>query len=233
MKIDLLISGKYIEEDKIRGKNCLIIDALRATSTIVTALNNGAKEIIPVLTLEEAIEMKKSLGGGLLGGERKGLKIEGFDFGNSPFEYKEENVKGKTIIFTTTNGTKAIRGAKKAEEIIIASVLNGESVAEEVIKLDKDIVIINAGTYDEFSIDDFITGGYIIDIIMKTKEVELSDIAKTALFTYQNSKDFSFVQNAKHYKRVLEIGGEKDLLYCFTKDEINIVPKYKDGIIKI
>jgi len=233
MKIDVVISAKYIEEENLRGKAAVIIDTLRATSTISTALNNGAKEVIPVLTIEEAVAIRENIGTGLLGGERKGLKIDGFNLSNSPQDYKRETVDGKIIIFTTTNGTRAIRGAKHAEDIIIASVINGKSVSEELIKLNKDIVIINAGTYDQFSIDDFLTAGYIIDMISEKKDLELTDIAKTAQFMYKSSKDFSFAENAAHYKRMIEIEQFEDLKYCFSKDIINIVPRYKDGIIKL
>lgn len=233
MKIDVVISAKYIEEEKLRGKAAVIIDTLRATSTITTALNNGAKEVIPVLTIEEAIAMQKNIGKGLLGGERKGLKIDGFDLSNSPQDYKKETVYGNTIIFTTTNGTRAIRGARQADEILMGSVLNGKSVSGELIKLNKDVVIINAGTYDEFSIDDFLTAGYIIDLISEKKDLELTDIAKTAQFMYKESRDFSFAENAAHYKRMIEIKQLEDLKYCFKKDIISVVPKYKDGIIKL
>ncbi|MFA6940770.1 MAG: 2-phosphosulfolactate phosphatase [Clostridiaceae bacterium] len=233
MKIDVIISAKYIEEEKLRGKAAVIIDTLRATSTITTALNNGAKEVIPALTIEEALAKQKNIGTGLLGGERKGLKIDGFDLSNSPQDYKKETVEGNTIIFTTTNGTRAIRGAKYADEILIGSVLNGKSVSGELIKLNKDVVIINAGTYDEFSIDDFLTAGYIIDLISEKEDLELTDIAKTAQFMYKESGDFSFVENAAHYKRMIEIEQFEDLKYCFKKDIISVVPKYKDGIIKL
>ncbi|MDV3425933.1 MAG: 2-phosphosulfolactate phosphatase [Bacillota bacterium] len=232
MKIDVVISAKYIEEEKLRGKIAVIIDTLRATSTITTALNNGAKEVIPVLTIEEALAIKENIGAGLLGGERKGLKIDGFDLSNSPQDYKKETVNGEIIIFTTTNGTRAIRGAKQADEILMGSVLNGKSVSEDLIKLNKDVVIINAGTYDQFSIDDFLTAGYIIDLISEKKDLELTDIAKTAQFMYKESSDFSFAENAAHYKRMIEIEQFEDLKYCFKKDIISVVPKYKDGIIK-
>jgi len=233
MKIDVVISAKYIEEEKLRGKIAVIIDTLRATSTITTALNNGAKEVIPVLTIEEALTMKENIGTGLLGGERKGLKIDGFDLSNSPQDYKKETVHGNIIIFTTTNGTRAIRGARQADEILIGSVINGKSVSDQLIKLNKDVVIINAGTYDQFSIDDFLTAGYIIDLISEKKDLELTDIAKTAQFMFKESSDFSFAENAAHYKRMIEIEQFEDLKYCFKKDIISVVPKYNDGIIKL
>lgn len=233
MKIDVVISAKYIDEENLRGKTAVIIDTLRATSTIVTALNNGAKEVIPVLTVEEAITMRESLGTGLLGGERKGLKISGFDLSNSPQDYNKQTVEGKTIIFTTTNGTRAIRGAKHAEDILIGSIINGKSVSCDLINLNKDIVIINAGTYDEFSIDDFLTAGYIIDMISEKIDIEPTDIAKTAQYMYRSNQDFSFAENAAHYRRMVEIEQFDDLKYCFKKDTINITPKYNNGIIKL
>ena len=131
---------------------------------------------------------------------------------------------------TTTNGTKAIKNVKGADRIFIASMINGKAVADKLIELNKDVVFINAGTYGQFSMDDFITSGYIIDLIKRGAETELTDIAVTSNYVYSSNKDiFSFVKNASHYKRILELGLKEDLDYCLSKDLIHIVPEYKDG----
>jgi 2-phosphosulfolactate phosphatase len=233
MFIDLIISSDDIIEEKIQGKVVVVIDMLRATTVIITALKNGCNKVMPVVTVEEAIELsKENRESFILGGERRALKIEGFDCSNSPLEYSAEAVKDKTLIITTTNGTKAIHGSSSAEQIIIGAMINGKAVSEKLIELNKDVVFVNAGTYGQFTIDDFICSGYIINCILESSEAELSDIAFTAQHIYCNHKDItSYLQHARHFNVLRELGLEEDLKYCCSKDLAEIVPVYKDGII--
>lgn len=243
MKIDLIISADDIKEEKLKGKAVVIIDVLRATSVMITALSRGCKRIIPVREVEEAINLAKldeDRSGTILGGERDGIKVEGFNFSNSPLDYKEEEVKGKTLVMTTTNGTRAIKNSENADEILIGAMINGRAVAEKLIELNKDVVIVNAGTYGQFSMDDFITSGYIIRCVKNIleekmkQELVLSDIAVTAEYIYDTNPDiFTFVEKAAHYKRLEYLGYSEDLKYCFHKDKVDIVPIYKDGEIVI
>lgn len=234
MKVDLIISADDIKKDKVLQKSAVVIDMLRATSVITTAINNGCKRVIPVLTIEEAMATKERLEKEvILGGERKGLKIDGFDFSNSPLEYTREVIEGKTLVMTTTNGTRAIRGSLNAANILIGSVLNGRAVAERLAELKNDVVIVNAGTYGEFSIDDFICSGYIINCLSKITTVELSDVAITANYIYSNNEDINgFAKFAKHYKRIKELNLLEDFEYCCRKDIIKIVPEVIGGEIK-
>lgn len=249
MKIDLIISADDIKKEKVAGKTVVVIDILRATSVIITAINNGCNGVIPVLTIEEALEIaSKDRNKFILGGERKALKIEGFDCSNSPLEYTKETVKGKTLVMTTSNGTRAIKGSEGAGNILLGSFINGKAVAEKVIEIGDDVVFVNAGTVGQFSIDDFICSGYIIDCILKgiynsedyesalkqnDQRVELFDVAKTAHYIYENNKDVKgFIKYARHYKRIEELNLLDDVDYCISKDIIQVVPAYKDGIIK-
>ncbi|HEY5560472.1 MAG TPA: 2-phosphosulfolactate phosphatase family protein [Clostridiaceae bacterium] len=236
MKIDIIISARDIIKEKIKGKNVLVIDMLRATSVILTALDNGCLCVIPTLTTEEAINLKASSNEEdiVLGGERKAIKIPGFDLSNSPLEYNLDKVKGKTVIITTTNGTRAIKGCLGAKHIFIGALINGMAAAKKLYSLKDDIVIVNAGTEDEFSIDDFICSGYIISKLEKLskEELELTDIAKTAKYIYNKNKDvISFLKNAKHYERLISLKLNEDLAYCLNKSIINIVPEYRDDKI--
>ncbi|SKA91145.1 2-phosphosulfolactate phosphatase [Clostridium sp. USBA 49] len=234
MKVDIIISAGDIKKEKILDKTVVVIDMLRATSVIVTAINNRCKEVIPVLTIEDALKfLKENRDKYILGGERKAVKIEGFDCSNSPLEYTKETVKDKTIVLTTTNGTRAIKSAEGAENILIAALINGEAAAKKIIELNNDVVFINAGTYDEFSIDDFICSGYIIDCLkILKKDIELSDIGTTAHYIYKNNEDiFSFIKYANHYKKIKKLNLIDDINYCCQKSIINIVPQYKDGKI--
>lgn len=233
MKIDIIISNEDIKEEKIKDKTVIIVDMLRATSVIVTALKNSCREVIPVVDIEEAKAIAKDdRENYVLGGERNAVKIDGFDFSNSPLEYTEDIAKDKVLVMTTTNGTKAINKAISARNMLIGALINARAVAKRAVELNNDVVIINAGTHGEFSIDDFICSGYIIDCIIKLVKVELSDIAATAHYIYEENKDISnFIKKAKHYKTMMKLGLEKDLEYCCQKDIISIVPELKEGKI--
>ena len=204
MKIDIIISADDIKPQKVQDKTVLVIDMLRATSVITTAIANGCKEVIPLLTIEEAMELvRENRDQYIMGGERKALKIEGFDCSNSPIEYSSEVVGDKTIVLTTTNGTRAIKGSEGASNILIGAMINAEAAARRIKQLNKDVIIVNAGTYNEFSIDDFICSGYIIDCLINMTDVELMDISKTAHYIYKNNEDiFSFIKLASHYEEL-------------------------------
>ena len=147
----------------------VVIDILRATSVIVQAISQGAREVIPVKTVEEAFQMAKTFPPNttLLGGERGSQKIEGFDLGNSPREYWAEKVRGKRLILTTTNGTKAFHAVSSAEKVLVGGFFNISAVAEECFKLDQDLLIYPSGDEGEFSLEDTVCGGMLIDGIIK------------------------------------------------------------------
>lgn len=241
MNIDLVISADDISKGKLKGKVVVIIDVLRATSVMVTALSRGCKRIIPVREVEEAINLAKvhnDFSQTMIGGERDGIKVNGFDFSNSPLDYKDEDIRDKTLVMTTTNGTRAIKNSEDADEILIGAMINGRAVAKKIVELNKDVVFVNAGTYGQFSMDDFITSGYIIRCINdleranKLEETKLTDIATTAQYIYDINPDVvTYVEKATHYKRLEGLGFKEDLEYCFKKDIIDLVPKYKAGEI--
>ena len=236
MKIDVIISADNIRSEDLENKVVVVIDMLRATSVITTALANGAKQVFPILTVEEAFDKsKKLLDLGeeiILGGERRAIKIEGFDLSNSPLEYTNDKVSGKTIILSTTNGTRAINLSLKAEEIIIGSILNARAVALELKNINKDVVFINAGTNGEFSMDDFICSGYMISLLSEVSTSDLSDIAKTAKYIYEkNTNLIDYIKEARHYNVLKSLNLMNDLEYCCKKDILNIVPKV-DKIVK-
>lgn len=235
MNIDIIISADDIKSEKVKDKSIVVIDMLRATSVITTAMNNGCEKVIPVIEIEEALEIaNKDKTKHILGGERKALKIDGFDCSNSPLEYVREVVEGKTLVITTSNGTRAIKGSHGARNILIGALINAKAIAKKLIELNNDVVIVNAGTYGQFSIDDFLCSGYIIKCVLESMGnlCKLTDVAKTALYLYNNNEDLDFIKEAKHYKRIEELNLFDDLKYCCKKDIIDIVPEYKDGVIK-
>lgn len=236
MKIDIIISADYIRDDIIKDKVVVVIDMLRATSVITTAFMNGCNELVPLLTVDEAFELREREKEKhyLLGGERKAVKIEGFDFCNSPLEYTREAVCGRNVILSTTNGTRALTSCKKADKILIGAMINGHAVAEKLMELNKDLVIVNAGTNGQFSMDDFICSGFIIRELLDMKvHVDLTDIAKTAVTIYDSHKDIiSFIKDARHYNVMLNLNLMEDISYCSQKNICRKVPEYKNGKIQ-
>ncbi|APF23337.1 2-phosphosulfolactate phosphatase family protein [Clostridium butyricum] len=235
MKIDIIISADDIIESKLENKIAVVIDMFRATSVIVTALNNGCEEVIPFLTIEETLESSEELNREeyILGGERRAVKIDGFDLSNSPLEYTKEVVEDKKVLITTTNGTRTLTKSNSAKRIIIAAMINAKAVADKLLEINEDVVIINAGTNGNFSMDDYICSGYIINEILKVdNNIELTDISKTANMIYENNSDIiSYVKEATHYSVMKSLELDNDIEYCMKKSIVNNVPEYKDGKI--
>ena len=230
MKIDIIISADDIIESKIKDKIVVVIDMFRATSVIVTALSNGCKEVIPYLTIEETLEAASNLSreNYILGGERKAVKIEGFDLSNSPLEYTENTVKDKTVLITTTNGTRTLTESVCAKRVFIGAMINAKAVAQKLLEVNEDVVIINAGTNGNFSMDDYICSGYIInEMLNHDKDLELTDIAKTSNSIYEANQDIlSYVKQATHYSVMKSLKLDDDIQYCVKKSIIDIVPEY-------
>ncbi len=154
---------------------CVVFDILRATSSMITALAHGVAEIHPVRTLEEAFALKSTIPGALLGGERGGEKPAGFDFGNSPFEYRES--PGATILWTTTNGTLALRACEHAQRVLVGALLNLDALVAQLRAAER-ILLICAGTQDELALEDVCAAGHVAAFL---PEAVLSDAARTAL----------------------------------------------------
>lgn len=235
MNIDVIISADYIRDDIINNKTVVVIDMLRATSVITTAVMNGCKEVIPTLTIEEALKKRDEIGkeNCILGGERKAVKIDGFDFSNSPLEYTEDKVKGKTIILSTTNGTRTLTSCLSAEKIYTGCILNGGAIAKKLVEENHDVVIVNSGTNGQFSMDDYICTGFILKEMMNlTSKLYLSDIAKSAVKAYEFQPDIlSYIKDARHYNVMLNLNLQKDIKYCVQKNITKVVPQYKEGHI--
>lgn len=237
MKINVLLSPLNAEELYFTGKNCVVIDVLRATSVISTALENGAKEIIPVGSIEFAMKISGNFFGGnrLLAGERNTKKIDGFSLGNSPLEYDKETVEGKSIILFTTNGSKAIVKAKFSELLMTCSFLNINAVADFISKLDKDLEILCAGVNGRFSLEDTICAGKLITEIQQRKEnIELTDSSRSsvALFEKFGADVHQMLYETEHGKILIENGFKDDIDACAEVSTINTVPVFKEGVIK-
>ena len=237
----VLVIGRYqdVRKEDVEGKNVAVIDVFRTTSVIVTALENGASCIIPAETINKArtIGVKMDDSEILYAGERNALPIEGFHLDNSPFSYMKESIKNKTIIMTTSNGTKAIRSGRPALHLYIASFLNTSAVVDVLEEQGNDVTIICAGTLGMFSLEDGICAGFIASSLAgKIESVEITDLAWAMKHLVESGIDVkkALEQGSYAYSRLLETGYEKDVEYCISPDTSRTVPILtSDGWIEV
>ncbi|NLG86738.1 MAG: 2-phosphosulfolactate phosphatase [Firmicutes bacterium] len=214
----------------------VVIDVLRATSVMVTALAHGAAAITAVEEIEDARSLAASYptDSVLLGGERQALPIPGFDLSNSPREYTPEKVKDKHIILTTTNGTRALASLAGIEPLFIGAFLNASAVAKTLAALGQDAMLVCAGTRGRFTLDDISCAGLIAAQLSRLiPNLELDDLAYTAYFLYQSHAQNikHLVSHAQHFSYLQSIGLEADINYCLQVDALDLVPKVQEGTV--
>jgi len=210
----------------------VIIDVLRATSTIATALHNGAKHIIPVDSVAECIRIGRQIEG-ITAGERDGRVAEGLEHGNSPFEYYPEFIKDKVLVLTTTNGTKLLHMAldKNAKGIITGSFPNISAVCQYLVQKNQPVILGCAAWKDRVNIEDMLFAGAVIDRISNHFNINC-DASAIASTLYNDAKEdlFGFMKNknASHYHRLTNYGLEKDIRYCLTSDTANVLVLFEE-----
>lgn len=211
----------------------VIIDVLRATSTIATALHNGAKAIIPVDSVAECIRIGKQIDS-ITAGERDGQIAEGLEYGNSPFEYPREFIGGKTLVLTTTNGTKLLHMAldKNAKAVITGSFPNLSAVCDFLLAQNQNVILGCAAWKNRVNIEDTLFAGAVISRIEKHFNVNC-DSSQMAVTMYKDAKkdlfEFMKLKKASHYLRLSGFGLEKDIRYCLTEDVANATVVYENG----
>ncbi len=240
MTLDVYFTPVAVETSLVEGRVAVVIDVIRATSTMVEALANGARGIFPTVSTEEAVKLASSLGreDALLCGERKGLRVEGFDLGNSPAEFTREVVEDKQLVMSTTNGTRALVAAEDADRILVASFLNLSAVVTALREVD-ELVIVCAGKEDRFSLDDALCAGMLI---RKLKEGEGADLfhaaadgvgmndgARVALdLARKYSPDAAFLETTAAGAALVEVDLASDLELVAVLDRHPLVPEMKE-----
>ena len=215
----------------ISNSTVVIIDVLRATSTIATALYNGASSVIPVASVQQCIELGKEVGG-ITAGERDGKVADGLTYGNSPFEYPRDFIEGKILVLTTTNGTKLLHMAldNGASEIITGSFPNLSAVCDHLIQSKRNVLLSCSAWKDRVNIEDTLFAGAVINRIKQhfTIHCDSSKMAES-LFLEAGEDRYSFMKQrgATHYHRLTNYGLEKDIRYCLSADQANVLPIFK------
>lgn len=235
-QLDVFFSVQTFQEEQLRDKTVVIVDVLRATSTIVAAITNGAKGVIPVGDMGEASRISQSVDSDdyLLCGEKDGVKIEGYELGNSPLEYGEDVVSGKSLILNTTNGTKAIKKSLGADKIYIAAFLNLDAIVQALAETEREIIIICSGWKGRLSLEDLLLAGNIIYNLTDGKlKSDARDGAKVAFSIYEKfGNDLeSVILNSNHAARLQALVGSEDIIYCCQTNTTNVLPVLKEGII--
>ena len=239
MRIDLYFTPGQTDELALRDRTVVVIDVLRASTTIIAALSNGAREIIPVATVESAVKISGNLFGDviLLGGERNGRMIDGFNLGNSPAEYTGERVKGKAIIFSTTNGSQALVKARYARELFVCGFVNMGTVADALWQTPRDFTIVCAGNDGVLSMEDTVCAGMLVSRVAAGGglDPELSDgalVARTLHRTFGRGI-LKMIRSSDHGRRLLEIGFGEDLKFCAGVDTLPVLPLLEGTVIKL
>jgi len=215
----------------------VIIDVLRATSTIATALYNGAKCVIPVDSVAKCIELGKQIDG-ITAGERDGRIAEGLAHGNSPFEYPPDFIKNRTLVLTTTNGTKLLHMAldRGAGHIITGSFPNLGAVCQYLLAQQQNVVLGCAAWKDKVNIEDMLFAGAVIEAVGEHFYINC-DSSRMAQTLYKDARsdlyEFMKEKNASHFLRLSGFGLEEDIRYCLTSNVANVLPFYENGTLVV
>lgn len=234
MDIEVFLTSSSIEEDDVRDRTVVVIDVLRACSTIATALKNGARAVMPVLDMAQASKIAANLDPDIyrLGGERGGEKIEGYHLGNSPLEYTRDEVEGRDIILNTTNGTKALTRARSARHLVAGSLVNASRVIDFIRQADTDVTILCAGRHNRISLEDTVCAGLMLDRLWNgTEPTFVSDAANAAytLFKHDQPDVSARLRRGNAAHLLTEMGYQDDIEYCFQVDAVPVLPYYTDN----
>jgi 2-phosphosulfolactate phosphatase len=247
LSIQTFFSATEAESTDMTGKVAVVIDVIRATTVIVEALASGARGIFPTVTTEEAIALAQTLGreDALLCGERKGLRVEGFDLGNSPQEFTAERVNGKQLVMSTTNGTRSLRACQGARRVLIMAFTNIQAVVERVhaLQVSEDaskLVLVCAGKEGRFALDDAVCAGLFLKALTA---VVAGDAGQRPLVLDEGSRvavqladafplSEAFLKTTAAGAALVEVGLGDDLAWCARRDQVSLVPEMEDRVIR-
>ena len=223
-KIEVCLTPALIDLYDIEESIVVIIDILRATSSITYGIDNGAEAIIPVANVEDCLTYADK--GYLLAAERNGEVVTGYDFGNSPFSYTTEKVSGKTIVLTTTNGTKALYlASKRAYQVVIGSFLNLDSLCDYLSVQNKNVLLLCAGWKDQFNLEDTLFAGAVVNKLRKNFEhFDDSSVAAEDLYSLAKDDLRKYLYKSSHSHRLAQLNIEEDVIFCLQLNICSAIP---------
>lgn len=228
--IDVCLSPDLMHLYQVESFTVVVVDILRATSCMTTAFAHDVESITPFARLDECLAMKQK--GYLTAGERDGKKVNGFDLGNSPFEYMDPLVKGKNIAFTTTNGTQAIARSIGAKEIVIGSFLNLSAVADYLAVVSTNVLIVCSGWKGKVNLEDTVFAGALVERLQHDFKYAC-DAPMMAQRLYMEARHnlSAFLKDSSHIKRLQRLKIEKDIDFCLRQDQYHLVPVIRENRI--
>ncbi|RFP65528.1 2-phosphosulfolactate phosphatase [Hymenobacter lapidiphilus] len=232
--LDICFSPELLPLYNLEGKVAVVVDVLRATSSIVTALAAGVTSVVPFSELDEC--RAQAAHGYLTAAERDGRQAEGVDLGNSPFGYLDGKVavRGRAVALTTTNGTRALHLSAAADEIVVGAFLNLGAVANHLRRLNKDVVVVCAGWKGLFCLEDTLFGGALAARLQADFDTTSSDATLAALDLWAAAEPdlAAYLLRSAHVRRLNGLEAHQDMAFCIRQDEYDLVPVFKDGHIK-
>jgi 2-phosphosulfolactate phosphatase len=238
MQINLYLTPQQADELALREKTVVMIDVLRSSTTITTALAHGARQVIPATSVESAVKISGNLFGDvfLLGGERNGRMIQGFSLGNSPLEYTEERVRGKSIIFSSSNGTQALAKGRHARTLLVCGFINVSAVADVLQRIGGDLTILCAGNEGSIALEDAVCAGLLMHRVAgwTADTPGLPDGASVALSLHKayGKSPLKMLQASEHGRHLVGLGFGDDLRICAGVDSCSVVPSFEGGVLK-
>jgi 2-phosphosulfolactate phosphatase len=239
MLISVFLIPHELDELALRGKRVVVVDVLRSSTTVVVALANGAREVIPASSVEAAAKISGNLAQDIvvLGGEQHGRMIEGFHLGNSPLEYNEESVRGKVVVFTSTNGSPLILKSRHAAEVLVGSFVNISSIGDVLSGSPEDAVVLCAGNDGAFALEDAVCAGMLLHLLRERggEEVSLDDagVAAEALYRSYGKNLHRMLRQSASGQLLQELGYTDDLKPCAEVDTIPVVPVLEGNVLRI
>jgi len=229
--IEVCLSPKLFESYLVENKIVVIVDILRATTIITTMFHNGLEKLIPVKSLDEAKELKKK--GFLVAAERDGKKLDFADFDNSPYSFIKEKIQGKTIVYSTTNGTNTINLAKDSEKVLIASFLNLTAISNYLINHQKDVLILCSGWHGDYCTEDALFAGALSEKLLQNNFTSNCDSVNSSIDLWKLAKNdlLLYVKTIFQYRRLVSLGLENVISYCFRQDVTGVIPIFQNDYI--
>lgn len=221
--IDVCLSPELIHLYDLEDRTIVVTDILRATSCMVTAFAHGADQILPMSNITDCLKMKQK--GYITAGERDGLKVKECDKGNSPFEYMAEEIKGKKIAFTTTNGTLAIEKAKAGKEVVIGAFLNLTALIESIKKSNNSVLVLCAGWKGKVNLEDTLFAGAVVEHLKGYQPYCDAPLAAQHLYLKAKSDLVKFLSDSSHFNRLNKLNIFKDAEFCLTENKYSVVPR--------